>query len=109
MNQSNRRGWFSRLRFHTAAHRPTVRRLAAISAGSPEYVQLRGGTNDGFLTGIFVDQLGRPTTLNGIPVDPVDLNHPGGRAGWDRVFASGVNPFTAATLILSSRENLGNQ
>ena len=40
----------------------TVEQVAAIILGSPEYYQIHGSSNDGFLTALTPDTLGRPLT-----------------------------------------------
>jgi hypothetical protein len=80
----------------------TEDQLALAFLDSPEYFQDHGGTNDGFLDGVYQDlQLGIPTSLG--VVDPL------ARQGWDEVFASGVSRFEVAQLLFAGRQNLTGQ
>jgi uncharacterized protein (TIGR03118 family) len=70
----------------------TVEQIAAAVAGSPEYLTNRGGsTNDGFLTALYGDALGRA----------VDT---GSRTAWDRALMNGMTRAQVAALIFSSQE-----
>jgi len=65
--------------------------LAATIAGSDEYFKLHGGTNDGFLNGLFLDALGRP-------IDP------GAKASLEQALAQGASRLQIAQLALGSHE-----
>jgi hypothetical protein len=70
----------------------TIRELKSQFFGSEEYFQVRGnGTNDGWLTAIYLDVLGRA-------VDP------SGGAGWTMELAQGVSREAVATSIQLSPE-----
>jgi uncharacterized repeat protein (TIGR01451 family) len=70
----------------------TVEQVEALIAGSPEYHQRRGGgSNEGFLTALCQDGLGRA----------VDA---GGRMAWDEALASGVSRTQVAADLFSSPE-----
>jgi Domain of unknown function (DUF4214) len=69
----------------------TFEQMTAALAGSPEYFALQGSTNQGFVTGLYVDVLDRtPTTAE------VD--------GWVTVLNSGTSRTTVATMFLTSTE-----
>jgi hypothetical protein len=73
-------------------HGGTIRDLKSVFFGSAEYFQVRGnGTNDGWLTAVYQDVLGRA-------VDP------GGGAGWTMELAQGVSRQAVATSIQLSPE-----
>src|SRR5207253_9455104 len=64
----------------------------AAVAGSPEYFQIRGGgTNDGFLSALYQDALGRAIDASG-------------QASFTRLLASGMTRTQAAAVIFSSTE-----
>lgn len=65
--------------------------LAATIAGSDEYFKLHGGTNDGFLNGLFLDVLGRP-------IDP------GTKSAFEQALAQGASRLQIAQLALGSHE-----
>jgi PKD repeat protein len=70
----------------------TDQQLAALLAGSGEYFTVRGGgTNDGFLTALYQDTLGRA-------VDAA------GRAAWDQALATGTTRQQVAAAIFASGE-----
>jgi PKD repeat protein len=70
----------------------TEQQIAALLAGSNEYFTVRGGgTNDGFLTALYQDALGRA-------VDTA------GRAAWDQALASGTTRQQVAAAIFASGE-----
>jgi PKD repeat protein len=70
----------------------TDEQVAATLAGSGEYFTNRGGgTNDGFLTALYQDALGRA-------VDAA------GRAAWDQALAAGTTPPQVASAIFASTE-----
>src|SRR5262249_2435692 len=71
----------------------TVPQLKAVLIGSAEYFQKNGGTNDGFVTALYRDVLGRAAD-------------PGGRQFFNQVLAAGVPRTDVAGLIVVSRENL---
>jgi hypothetical protein len=69
-----------------------VEQLAAVLAGSPEYLQTRGGgTVDGFLGALYQDALGRP--LDGAS-----------KTAWEQAMAHGVTQAQAATAVYSTLE-----
>lgn len=65
--------------------------LAATIVGSDEYFKLHGGTNDGFLNGLFLDALGRP-------IDP------GAKTALEQALAQGASRLQIAQLALGSHE-----
>jgi uncharacterized protein (TIGR03118 family) len=70
----------------------TVEQMAAFVAGSMEYLSSRGGnSNDGFLTALYADALGRA-------VDP------GSRVAWDNALSMGMSRSQVASLVFSSLE-----
>jgi hypothetical protein len=70
----------------------SLEQVAASILGSPEYFVDRGsGSNDGFLTALYLDVLGRS-------VDP------SGRAAWDQALAAGASQAQVAAAILGSLE-----
>jgi glucose/arabinose dehydrogenase len=70
----------------------TVERVAAALAGSPEYYQVRGGgTNDGFVSALYQDALGRTPD-------------PSGRAFFDQQLANNVSTAAVTTDLLVSAE-----
>jgi hypothetical protein len=74
----------------------TPEQLAAVIAASPEYFQrIGGGTNDGFLTALYRDALGRD-------IDPV------GRAAYSQALAQGASRGQIAAAIFASTEYLQN-
>ena len=66
--------------------------IAATIAGSDEYFKLQGGTNDGFLAGLFNDGLGRP-------IDP------GAKTALQQDLAQGASRRQIALTVLDSHEN----
>ncbi len=75
--------------------------------GSTEFFLKSGGTNDTFLTALYVSSLKRSTTdSQGHPIDPVDPNGRGIRSDWDQVLASGVSRVEVASLIDDGPEGL---
>jgi len=72
----------------------TVEQLSAAVAGSPEYFNVRGGGgNDGFLSALYHDALGRP-------VDAA------GRQYFDQLLASGETTGQVAATVLAGEEYL---
>jgi hypothetical protein len=70
----------------------TVESVAGQIAGSGEYFTNRGGgTNDGFLTALYQDELGRALD-------------PSGKANWEQALANGTSRATVALTILGSQE-----
>ena len=65
--------------------------IAAAIAGSDEYFQLQGGTNDGFLAGLFNDALGRP-------IDPA------AKTALEQALAQGASRQQIALTVLDSHE-----
>jgi hypothetical protein len=87
-----------------------IEQLENFLYGSAEFFQKSGGTDDGFLTALYIDLLGRPTPNgSGQAIDPVNPTHRGDRAGWDSALASGITSFQVATLISQGSENLTRQ
>jgi hypothetical protein len=70
----------------------TAEQAEASIIGSPEYLQLHGGTNTGFLTGVYQDVLSRA-------VDP------SGAQAWGTALANGVSRQGVAAAILGSLES----
>jgi PKD repeat protein len=70
----------------------SVENMDALLAGSDEYFQNRGGsTNDGFLSALYQDVLGRP-------IDPTGL------ANWEQALAGGMSRSAVAASLYSSLE-----
>jgi hypothetical protein len=70
----------------------TPEQAQSLIAGSAEYFQNRGGgTNDGFLTALYQDALGRAAD-------------PAGRSAFDQALASGATPTQVAAAIFASDE-----
>jgi len=70
----------------------SIEQLAATIAGSPEYFQDRAGsTNDGFLTALYQDALGRPVDASG-------------QAAFDQALTAGLSRTQAALLLFQSQE-----
>jgi hypothetical protein len=70
----------------------SVENMDAILLGSDEYYQNRGGgTNDGFLSALYQDVLGRP-------IDPT------GRANWEQALAGGMSRSAVAAALYGSPE-----
>jgi uncharacterized delta-60 repeat protein len=70
----------------------TFEQISAALVGSPEYFQNRGGgTNDGFLSALYQDALGRA-------IDPA------GQAGFSAALANGVTTAQVAAIIFNSPE-----
>jgi hypothetical protein len=77
-----------------------IEQFEEILYGSPEFYRDGGGTNDGFLTLLFISSLNRPTSDGkGNPVDPVDPQGRGVRQDWEQVLASGVSRTEVAALL----------
>jgi hypothetical protein len=73
-------------------HGGTVEQLIVTVADSPEFLALHGGTNDGWLDGMYA-------ALNlGNPPGTVDATS---RSGWDAVFARGVTRLEVANLLVT--------
>jgi hypothetical protein len=68
----------------------TVEQLAALLAGSAEYAQLHGGSNDSLLEGFYADGLGRAGSLTEV-------------ASWESLLGSST-PTQVAAQILGSQE-----
>ena len=74
------------------ANGATIEQISALLAGSPEFFTTQGhGTNDGFLTALYLDALGRP------------IDAPS-EAAWNVQLAAGTSRTSIATSILSSLE-----
>jgi uncharacterized protein GlcG (DUF336 family) len=71
----------------------TPEQVTAIIAGSPEYFQLHGANNSGFLSALYTDLLQRP----------IDS---GGQAYFTRALATGQSRTQVATAVLGSTEYL---
>ncbi len=71
----------------------TVQQLEAKIVGSNEYFQAHGGTDAGFLAGLYQDALGRKAD-------------PGGQASFGAELANGVSPGQVAAQVFSSAEFL---
>jgi uncharacterized delta-60 repeat protein len=69
----------------------TIDQMRAMILGSAEYYQDAGNSNDGFVTAIYRDLLGRVADA-------------GGRQGWDQALMNGTSPTTVAMNILRSAE-----
>jgi|GEM_PF-1672751 len=77
-----------------------IEQVEAIMYGSPEYFQLKGGTNDDFLTGVFIAIQGNPTVnTKNQKIDAVDPDGRGVRADWDLLLANGVSRTEVAMLL----------
>jgi hypothetical protein len=77
---------------HFLAAGGTTEQLAAVVAGSPEFYQLAGGTDDGFLDRLYASALDRV-------VDP------DGRASFTQGLAAGLPRADAAAVVLNSEEH----
>jgi hypothetical protein len=64
-------------------------------ANSPEFLAKNGGTNDGFVTGLYA------ALLLGSPPGTVDAS---GRAAWDMAFANGTTRLQAANSMVESTQ-----
>src|SRR5205807_892165 len=67
--------------------------LESFIIGSPEFFQIHGSSNDGFLTGVYSDLLS-----NSLSKDV--------RAAWDGVFQLGFSPAFVGQLIATGNGNL---
>jgi hypothetical protein len=76
-------------------HGMTVEQLGAIIVASPEYFQLHGGTNTGFVTGLFQDALNRAPDNAGL-------------AAFTNALNSGLSRSSAASILFSSPEYFFN-
>jgi hypothetical protein len=70
----------------------TAEQVETAIIGSAEYFQLHGGTNDGFLNGVYQDVLNRALDASGAQ-------------SWGAQLASGTTPATVAKAILASAES----
>jgi hypothetical protein len=73
----------------------TVEQVAAILVGSPEYFQLHGGTNEGFLAALYEDALNRAADE-------------GGQATFSQALNSGLSRLAVAGAVFGSPEFLAD-
>jgi subtilisin family serine protease len=74
----------------------TPEQITAAIASSAEYAALNGGTDEGYVIGLYADVLGRSALLP-------DIEY------WTSVLASGVSRFDVATLFLNTTEYRARQ
>jgi hypothetical protein len=74
--------------------RPTIEQLKAMIISSPEYFLKHGGTNAGFLAGLYRDTLGRD-------IEPTALS------AWSALLAGGTSRNSVAVFVLDSAEAAG--
>jgi hypothetical protein len=73
----------------------TVEQVEVILLSSPEYFQLHGGTNNGFVTGLYQDVLGRSPDAAGL-------------AAYTQALNGGLARSSVANLLVTSREAFAN-
>jgi hypothetical protein len=74
----------------------TIDQMRALVMGSPEYYQLAGGTNDGFMASVYHDVLNRS----------VDS---GGQQYWDPILSNGADRGAVAGAIMRSTEGANDE
>ena len=74
--------------------RPTIEQLKGMIISSPEYFLKHGGTNGGFLAGLYDDALGRD-------IEPAALS------AWSALLAGGISRNSVAVAVLDSAEAAG--
>jgi hypothetical protein len=79
-----------------------IEQVAAAVLGSTEYFAKHGGTNDGFLTGVFTELLHRSAVnQSGNAIDPVGTD---ARQGWNQVLNTGLSRYGVVSLIENGQE-----